>query len=423
MGILKILGHIATVITILVFINQIWQFVPGLVIPIPDLPLTGNVVGDKPAFGFSQINVEHLFPLRPSFYNGSNNVVCYSFNNPNNATNENFTLIGEWFIHNDKEPLNKSYIDDFNYEEVFNGARLNWRVISSDSVERETVRFRVALKQGVNSISKEITYPLIFNESLSQYLKNDDDGLVRWDDSIIKEFINKKAICGLPSDEQIAERTLEVLKGQMNRPAETREIIEFNNKTVDSVSSWNSRIGTSSEYSASYAMLLRALGIPSKLEVNKFGDIDYYYTKYFSRANGWTTVDAYGDYDEIKGCLSVSQIKKDRILKDICILSLNEYLEFKEIKVYNSFSLYPVIEGKMLNKWNKPIKSYCAKVNLIFYDEDGSEIYKEEDRYISPTNNEDLEVGEEANFGILISEEINYDNVKIELHSFADSCK
>lgn len=415
------LAATAYIIAILSFfgITTFWQLFPFNITQEDNLGITQttSVNIQKPPFDFSKVSIVKLVPIRNFSYNGSNNIVCYFFNNPTNNISENFTLIGEWFIDTNEEPED-SYKQDVNYDDLFRNGRLNWYFISSNSENANNVRFRLALRQNVSSISNETTYPLKFDESLLPYLRNENEGSIKWDNSVISEFIKKVSICDSADDKTLAQRILDFTRNWMNQLAETSEIIHYDNETLDSMSAWYGRVGTSSEYSVVYAMLLRIVGIPAKLEINNFDDETYYYVKYYSENKGWVPVDVYGKYNLEEGCLSTDSIKKGVNLTDICIPSLKNYVEFREIEALEVYGIY-YLKGIMVNKFNKSLDSYCIKVNINFYDSNDNKLYNETD-YLSSLKV--LEVNKEANFDIFIPYKGDYDYLKIELDSFNELC-
>ncbi|MFH1209625.1 MAG: transglutaminase-like domain-containing protein [archaeon] len=430
---LTTLYAIAAIITILWFVNEFfYQFLPFQIFPDKQnqTTISGEVIQNQtiPPFDFESISFKDFNPVRTFFYNGSNNIVYYNFNNPFDETLENFTLIGEWFLHNDKEPLPEPYKENLTYNKVFEKGRFNWKVISSDSLDKNIVKFRVVLTQsGKNPLIKEVNYSLKFNDTLLPFLVSEEHGEVKLDDSVIREFINQSNFYGLREEVSLVRNLLKFTRKWMKVPAETKDIFYYDNEILDSISAWNNKTGTSSEYSVVYAMLLRIVGIPSKIEINPF-DEDYYYVKFYSEENGWVPVDVYGKYDNFGTCFQIDALKRERVLKDICINSLQEYVEFEEIRTLNYSNTpgfqWAKIEGSMKNVWKKPLKSFCIKVDIVFYDKNDNVISTKSERFLSPANGEDLDVeGKSEFFSYIFTDVVDYDHLKIELNSFSQLCE
>lgn len=419
----SLMGKIAIIIGILGFfgVNEVHQFLPFQVIDTGSSQNSNTILDlSKPDFQFGDVKLNYLNTTKPFFYNGSTNLICYSFYNPNNRSEENFTLIGEWFIQNNQTPYYE-YKENLSYNDIFNTSRLNWIVISSDSENKDNVRFRVALGQDVKSLSNEIDYEIKFNNSLLPYLENENSGLITWDNQIVKDFVSQTNICSYSSEENLIRTILKTTQNFMNKPAETKEILKYDEELVDSKDSWKNKIGTSSEYSAVFAMLLRISGIPSKLEINYLDGEEYYYVEYYSDKGEWRPVDVYGDYGNFGNCFNINVLKKDQTSKDVCVESLKQYISFQEITP-SDFLGWPEIKGVIKNVYDSDLKSYCIKVDLTFYDELGNEIYLEKGKYLSPDEKDYLEKGGSANFKLLVTEDLDYDKVEIKLNEFSQTC-
>ncbi|RLG15569.1 hypothetical protein DRN69_02805 [Candidatus Pacearchaeota archaeon] len=381
---------IASIVMILGFfgINEYTQLIPQINI-IPDTLQNDTTDNQKiQPFDFSKTKIIGPKPIKENMYSGSNNLICYSFQNPTASVDSNFTLIAEWFLDNSLEPLEPEYEVILNYSEIINHGRLNWVFINNS----QKVKFRTALKKDLKPISKEINYNLIDNEGIRDYLKKDE--IVFWDDNIIREFIKETAICSKTNDEELAKELMGFVRSYMNPPAKTEDKIYYDNVTLNSLESWNNRIGTSSEYSVVYAMLLRSIGIPTKILSNPNDNFDYYFVEAYLNDAEWVPIDI---YDEDK---SVGDLFKKEILElrknyyHITIKGL-ENIEFISLSTETPYNSWVSLRGTIKSHSDQKIE--YLKVNITLLDDNYQLVHSDwtfliDSEGLNPNNQPNIEL-------------------------------
>lgn len=364
------LGKIAILIAILGFfgVNEIWQIIPQINI-IPDNPI--DDVQNPPKiepFDFSKTTIVGPKPIKQIMYTNSNNIICYGFQNPTAEIDENFTLVGEWFMDNFLEPIEPEYEIILNYSNVINQGRLNWLFINDSN----KVKFRTALKIDIKPISKEVNYNLVNNKELYDYLKKDD--VVSWDDNVISEFIKQTPMCSKNSDEELAKELMLFVRSYMNPPAKTEDEIYYNNITLNSMDAWSGKIGTSSEYSVVYTMLLRSVGIPSKVLLNPDDNFDYYFVEAYLNNTEWVPIDIYSSDKSIGDLFEKEILELGENYHYIQIKGLEniEFISLNTETPYNSW-----ISSKGIIRSNSYQKIEYLKINISLLDENYQTIHND----------------------------------------------
>lgn len=372
---------------------------------------TTPIIAPQPPFDSSNISVQFLPQTIENKYSNSNNVLCYHFDNPSGRTNSNFTLIYEWFVDDAKSP-NYTYSQNLSYEDVFERTRLNWYSVENYS----KVRFRVGLSLDKKILAEaDINYGLTKDASLDKYLGKEEN--ITWNDSTIKELINGTNLCGKNDEEQI-KGILSFVRNNMNPPLETDKKIYYDQNQVSSEKSWNEKIGTSSEYSYVFAAFLRAMGIPAKIETTKLEDYAYYYVNAYIQGKGRWRIDVFQENKEIKDCSILEKIDKEVEYKDVCISNLSDYIIFDRLVAHKLVG-GSRIEYTARNVYAKPLTTSCIKVNITYFDKNGSVVFSETDlllnnRIDTTPISSHLTYAKDLNF--------DFESVKIELDEFRKFC-
>jgi len=369
----RVVHTIASIIIILGFfgINEIWQIIPQI-----DLFPNGHVINDDsqrpPAelspFDFSKTTIVGPKPIKQSMYANSNNIVCYSFKNPTNEINENFTLIGEWFVDDSSEPIKPEYEAILNYSGIFDRGRLNWLFVNDSN----KVKFRAALKLDLKPISQEIGYELINKKELKDSLNKDET--ISWNDNIIKEFIKETAICSKTNDEELAKELMDFVRSYMSPPAKTEDKIYYDNITLSSIEAWNNKIGTSSEYSVVYAMLLRSIGIPSKVLFNPHNNYNYHFVEVYLNNEEWIPVDIYDNNKSVGDLFEKEMLELRKNYHYIFIKGL-ENIEFISLNTDTPYDMWISLKGTIKSNSDREIK--YLKVNITLLDENSQLVYSD----------------------------------------------
>jgi len=358
-------GVVATFILIIIYRVELLSFLVAI-IPNP-APLSDNQSNNQSnnqelqlPFDFSQTKIIELKPIKQNMYSNSNNIICYRFENPTSEIDKNFTLIGEWFMDNSIEPIKPEYEITLNYEEIINKSRLNWLFINNSN----NIKFRTALKIDLKPISKEVNYNLISNKELEDYLKK--DGIISWNDGIIREFIQQTSICSKSNDEELAKELMEFVRFYMSPPAKTEDEIYYDNAILDSIEAWNNKTGTSSEYSVVYAMLLRSIGIPARILSNSNGNFDYYFVEAYLNNMEWVPIDIYNNGKSVGDLFEKEILELRKNYYYITIKDL-ENIEFISLSTEIQYNSWISLRGIIKSNSNQKIE--YLKVNVSLLDE------------------------------------------------------
>ncbi len=381
--------------------------------PPPEPPNRPNSTIPTPLpFNSSQISITFLPSNIENKYSNSNNLVCYVFNNPNNKTNDNFTLLGEWFLDDGKLPSATYYNETLDYNDTFGTPRFNWYPVGNYS----KVKFRVVLSRDKEPLVDEtINYSLTKNVSFDTYLSNENN--ITWDNQLIKELIKGAELCGKDEEEQV-RAVLSFVRNKMNPPLKTDEIIYYDQNQLSSEKSWNEKRGTSSEYSYVFTSFLRAIGIPAKIETNRFEDYDYYHVKVYVSNKGWLPVDVFNKSKKIGDCFLLEKFSKDREYKDVCVPILSDYVVFDKISTHTPTWATKIDYG-IKNVYFKQLQSYCIKVNITFFGKNETAIFYKNTYLL----NNDINKASTLPSDFFIENKLDFESIKIELDQFSKSCE
>jgi hypothetical protein len=229
-------------------------------------------------------------PIRESFYLGGRAVIATTI--VSNKT-QNYYLSGEWLAYdnilNHTLPIPESkYNATFYLEKGRLAMQYRWKSIFENS---SGVIFTANLTDDSGKIyPQNVSISLIKNDDVLPYLT--ENPIIRSNDTMtIFALLNIRAANSDGSSQ--AASLLEAARKYLSRPKEENMTEYFEKNDVDSLEVFEKREGTSSEYSAFYAALLRSMGIPAK--VMKCGEANgtYYYAEAFIDKRGWINVDVY----------------------------------------------------------------------------------------------------------------------------------
>lgn len=238
-------------------------------------------------------------PLRESFYRGGRIVV---FTSLSSSADQKYHFTGEWFSV-DKIANETAYIpvENSQYNETFDlrknqyVVQYRWMSITEPNVN-STFFTGVAETDSGGEQSKNATVEIVSREELAPYLSANEK-------ITINDSVTIFALKNLPktrqSDEEHAKLLLKLARSHMSFPNGSNETEYFEKNELDSLSAFGRREGTASEFCSVYVMLLRAVGIPSRVvECQKEGE-KYFIAEIFLEGGNWTEVDVYDPDQQI----------------------------------------------------------------------------------------------------------------------------
>jgi hypothetical protein len=228
-------------------------------------------------------------PIRESFYLGGRAVISTTI--VSNKT-QNYYLSGDWLAY-DKILNNTLPIPESKYNATFylESGRLamqyRWKSIFENS---SSATFTANLTDDSGKIYRQnVSMGIIKNDGVLPYLI--ENPIIRSNDNMtVFALMN---IHTAPDDLSQAASLLEAARNYLSRPKEANMTEYFEKNDVDSAEVFEKKEGTSSEYSALYAALLRSIGIPAKVMKCSVVNGTYYYAEAFIERRGWINVDVY----------------------------------------------------------------------------------------------------------------------------------
>ena len=238
-------------------------------------------------------------PLRESFYRGGRIVI---FTSLLSNTDQNYRFNGEWFsvnrIGNETvyAPIKDSpYSETFDLKKGQYVVQYRWFSISEANVASALFLGNAKPDSGTAQ-SKNATVKIVDMEELAPYLSANEK-------ITINDSVTIFALKNLPktrqSDEEHAKLLLKLTRSHMSFPNGSNETDFFEKNELDSLSAFERREGTASEFCSVYVMLLQAVGIPSRvIECQKNGE-KYFIAEVFLEERNWTEVDVYNPDQQI----------------------------------------------------------------------------------------------------------------------------
>ncbi len=248
--------------------------------------------------------IYNITAIRPFFYSGSPEIIYFRIVSDNTYK---ANLITEW--KDNYGYFNLTYEDELNLTDNYDRPWYVWNHRWYNQKEFDNLTVRIALQYGNNKIEeKNVSMILNYNNTLFNYAK--DSHLINWNKTIMNSFLSHLIIDKkiLLNDLEKAKLILDLTRTNLKVPLKTQDKMYYDTFNLSSIEVFGKKEGSSSEYAVYYAMLMRILGIPSKV----YSDGTNYLVEIYANKS-WITINPY-DYNSEFQC--VACILNNTILLD-----------------------------------------------------------------------------------------------------------
>lgn len=270
-----------------------------------------TVVLDRPKFNLSL----EIIPIKNFVYSGGGRALLYLSYISNKS--QSYTLTGEWFNSNTTFDATTVIRDIYSRQTFTLNENLLWShyqwgwFYPSEDVKH--IGFQAIFKgeDGID-IQKNISFEVIHNLDLTQYLTN--DSIVQFDENITDFALDYIFISNTTSDYSQAELLLDVTRQHIDIPKEVNQRLDYDESEIDAKTVFYKKEGTASEFNALYILFLRSVGIPAKIEYIERDGKNYPYTSVYIKDREWINVDVYNKSIIFGDCFINCEKQPDVIL-------------------------------------------------------------------------------------------------------------
>lgn len=344
-------------------------------------------------------------PIKQPFFVGSNGVVCIQIFNIEGSTHISAKLLDK-----DKQKILHKYENNAVLDKNQNSTFVDWFKLD-DFYSNLTYKVKI-ISDGIEYEAEE-QIVIESRDDLSHFLENEEFGSVRWNDEIEKFVIdnNVDSLCSLKSEHEIAEYVYDFTQDLINKPNAT-DTKKYDNRLIDSVKVFEDKIGTSSEFSSTYAMLMRILGFPAKLGRHFVDETLYYHTQVFTQDRDWIIADVSNEKSNFGNCIPYTEkLKIGQELQGICLVQLYPKVEFLTIIATKESNSWLTISGIIKNRLNSTQAKDDLFVYVVFYDNNKRKIFSSRE----PLLTKDLDPYESIFFNMVVVPERSVDYYYVSL--------
>lgn len=344
-------------------------------------------------------------PIKQPFLVGSNGIVCIQINNISGKIH----IFGE-LSDKDKQKTLHKYGNSVFLDKGQTSTSIDWFKLDDFY---SNLTYKVKIISDGNEYEAKEQIVMESRDDLSHFLENEEFGSIRWNDEIERSVINDNfnALCNLESDQDIANYFYEFAQDLINKPNAT-DTKKYDNRLINSIKVFEDKIGTSSEFSSTYAMLMRILGFPAKLGRHFVDETLYYHTQVFTQDRDWIIADVSNEKSNFGDCIPYTEkLKIGQELQGICLVQLYPKVEFLTIIATKESNSWLTISGIIKNRLNSTQAKDDLFVYVVFYDNNKRKIFSSRE----PLLTKDLDPYESIFFNMVVVPERSVDYYYVSL--------